>query len=283
MARFPTEIHEAELSTGRFAWLEAGETGGLTVLCLHGFPDHPRTFEPLLPALVGAGYRVVAPWMRGYAPSGLFGPFHARQLGNDLIALARHVSRDEPVILLGHDWGAVASWYAAGAAPGRIAALIALSVPHPAAFAHNLRRHPLQLLRGWYVGFFQLPFLPERLLAMGDFRAIAKLYVRENGTLPWYWEDLKDTLGESLPAPIEYYRALKEASPLPGKIRVPTLFVAGTRDPAVKPRMGAGQEAWIRAPFESVVLDTGHFVHHQAAETLARRILAFLSDQLPNV
>lgn len=280
MARFPSDIHEAELSTGPFAWLEAGETGGLTVLCLHGFPDHPRTFEPLLPALVGAGYRVVAPWMRGYAPSGLGGPYDLRQLGDDVIALARYVSPDSPVILLGHDWGALASWYAAAAAPQRIAALVTISVPHPAAFARNIRRHPLQLLRGWYVGLFQLPMVPEALLPLGDFAAIARVYERENGERPWYWDDLRDTLGASLPAPIEYYRALRKAPPLPGEIRVPTLFLTGKRDPAVKPLMAEGQEDLIRASYRIGVLDTGHFVHHQAPEEASRRILDFLSTEV---
>ena len=167
MASFPPTAHHVDLPGGRFAFLQAGEAAAPLALCLHGFPDHPRTFEPLLGPLLAAGYRVAAPWMRGYAPSALSGPFHTRRLGADALELARALSPDRPVLLIGHDWGAVAGWSAASLGPGPIGALVAISVPHPSAFTRNFARHPLQWMRSWYVGALQIPLLPERMIEIG--------------------------------------------------------------------------------------------------------------------
>lgn len=276
--RFPDGIHEAMLPVGRFAWLEAGAAGAPVALCLHGFPDHPRTFEPILGRLVGAGLRVVAPFLRGYAPSPRAGPFDARQLGEDAIALADAVSPRRQVLLVGHDWGAVAAWSAAALAPARFAALVALSVPHPSAFLHNLPRQPQQLLRSWYVAFFQLPAIPERLLRARDF---ALVFRGTTGGLPPYWEALRSTLRESLPGPLGPYRALRRGLRGPRRVRVPTLFLTGGKDAAIGPEMAEGQARWIDAPYASAVLEADHFLHHERAEEVATRILDFVAATAP--
>ncbi|MEM9492929.1 MAG: alpha/beta hydrolase, partial [Myxococcota bacterium] len=74
---------------GRFAYLDAGERDAPVVLCLHGFPDHPPSFIPLMDRLAAAGLRAIAPWMRGYHPSVATGPFHFERLADDLSQLAR--------------------------------------------------------------------------------------------------------------------------------------------------------------------------------------------------
>ena len=276
MAVFPSTVRSADLPGGRFAWLEAGEQGAPVALCLHGFPDHPRTFEPLLAPLLAAGYRVVAPWMRGYVPSVHAGPYHLRRLGQDALELAAAAGGGSPVLLHGHDWGALAGWSAAASEPERLRALVALSVPHPATFVRNLPRHPLQLLRSWYVAAAQIPFLPERLIARRDFAAIAALFEATDGRLPPYWDELRETLRASFPAPLDYYRALRRHPLHAGIVRVPTLHLTGARDAAVGVEMGRDQERRIDAPFTSAVLPANHFVHHELPDEVARRILAFV-------
>ncbi len=280
MVRFGGARHEVTVEGGTFAYLDAGERGAPVALCLHGFPDHPRSFEPILGTLLGAGYRVVAPWIRGYRPSVCTGPYDPARLGRDAVELAAAFADGGKVLLVGHDWGAVAGWYAAARAPDRIAALVALAVPHPHAFLRNLRRHPQQLMRSWYVGFFQLPWLPERLLAAHDFAAVDRLYrastVPPGRPLP-YLDELVETLRRSMPGPLGPYRALPRGkAPRALVVRVPTLYLAGGHDPAVAVEMAEGQARYVEATFESQVFENaGHFLHHDLPAEVGERIVRF--------
>lgn len=281
MLAFDPAVREALLPGGRFAWLEAGPSDGRVALCLHGFPDHPRTWEPILAPLVEAGFRVVAPFLRGYAPSPLHGPWDGHRLGTDACELAHEVGAGNPVVLVGHDWGAIAGWHAVAQSPLVFSAWVALSVPHPAAMVRNLPRHPGQLLRSWYVGLFQIPWLPERLIAVRDFAAVEAAWRADMGTRPPYWEELRATLRNSLPGPLCPYRSLLRRPMAPPPARVPTLYLGGSRDPSIAPEMAEGQERFVEGPFESALLPAGHFLHHHLADEVARRILAFVAEASP--
>src|SRR4051812_12408807 len=111
---------------GRFAALAAGPLDGPVVLCCHGFPDTPGTFRGLLAALAKAGFRAVAPWLRGYAPSPLAGPYGTAALGADLLALCDALHADR---VIGHDWGALAVYAALAQAPARLHSAVTLAVP----------------------------------------------------------------------------------------------------------------------------------------------------------
>jgi pimeloyl-ACP methyl ester carboxylesterase len=113
----------------RFAWIEIGS--GPVVLALHGFPDLPRTFRYQMQALAQAGYRVIAPYMRGYFPTEVppNGPYESAALVLDTLALIDALS-EQPVILIGHDWGAEAAYRAAIIAPEKISKLVTLAVPY---------------------------------------------------------------------------------------------------------------------------------------------------------
>src|SRR5690606_7599583 len=102
-----------------FACLERGS--GPLALVLHGFPDTPASFVPLLEALADVGYRAVAPWMRGYAPTGIpqDGDYSNNALVADAQALHNALDGDENAVIIGHDWGATVSYAAASAAPQR--------------------------------------------------------------------------------------------------------------------------------------------------------------------
>jgi pimeloyl-ACP methyl ester carboxylesterase len=278
---------------GEFQYLHdahRGQPDRPLVLCLHGFPDHPPTFEPLMAALVAAGYRVAAPWMRGYAPSVASGPYDLDRLARDVIELAQALSPERPVYLVGHDWGAGATYVAAALAPERFAAAVTLAVPHPLAFVRGLARHPAQLGRSWYMLFFQVPGVAERAIATRDFALIDGLW---RAWSPGYRlpeparQALHRCLAASMPAPIEYYRAMLRplGAALPRMraldapvISVPLLHVHGGGDGCIAAEMASGQERYFQGPFESVVIpEVGHFLHVEAPDLVAGRVVAWLA------
>ena len=141
-----------------FAYLEDGPADGPLALCLHGFPDHARTWTALLADLAGAGFHAVAPWMRGYAPTAVptDGLYQPAALALDAIALAdAFAPDDQPAVLVGHDWGAICGYLAVAHRPERWARLVAMSVPH-----RGIADHPDDYLAGTAEAFLVHVLLP---------------------------------------------------------------------------------------------------------------------------
>lgn len=282
-----------ETPRGHFIARSYGKPGAPVVLALHGFPDTPASFGPLAEALTTAGYRVVAPFMRGYSPSTLEGPFHLDALAEDVGVLADAVSPDAPVVLLGHDWGGAVTYAAAARFATRIRCAVAMSVPHPMSFVRALARSPSQLRRSWYMAFFQLPFVPELALALDDYALIDRLW---RDWSPDYRpsveerSELKRCLRASMPAPIEYYRAmawpprealarLRDGKAKERRVKIPLLHLTGGDDGCIAPSAGRGQGAWFDGPFRSETIPgVGHFLHLERPELVARPILAWLAS-----
>ena len=271
-----------ETATGPFAYLAEGALDAPVVLCLHGFPDHAPSFGPLMSHLAAAGYRAVAPWMRGYAPSTPRGPYHVDQLADDVVAIAAELSPLQPVRVLGHDWGAVATYQALSKAPERFAAAVTLSVPHPLAFVDNLRRQPAQLRRSWYMFFFQLPALPEQVVPRRDFAFVDRLWRAWSPALrldPNDMAALKQCLTASMPAPIEYYRAMAQPpraarararQAARRRIATPTLHLHGGDDGCISPDACRDQGRWFDGPFRSeTICGVGHFMQLEAPAVIA--------------
>ena len=279
------ELHYLTANGIRFAYHQLGPQDGPLVLCLHGFPDTAQSYAQLLPQLAAAGYRAVAPYMRGYAPSGLAadGDYSTRALGQDVLALIDALgARDAAVI--GHDWGAYAAYCAANLDAIRIHRLVLMSVPHIGGAVQSLR----QLKRSWYIWFFQLSALPERRVARDNYAFIERLYRAWSPTWAISEEDLRP-VKQALAAPgglaaaIGYYRAMFRGSSraswalLSAKTTPPTLMLSGAIDGAVGAEVfGRSQEAF-SGPFEFQLLpDIGHFPQREAPEDVGKRILAFL-------
>lgn len=167
------ELKHVSANGIRFAYHEAGAGNGPLVLCLHGFPDTAQSYAQLLPALAAAGYRAVAPYMRGYAPTGLApdGDYSAPALGRDVLALIEALGAKNADVI-GHDWGAYAAYCAANLDAARIRRLVLMSVPHIGGAVQSLK----QLRRSWYIWFFQLSGLPERRVARDNYAFIDRLY-----------------------------------------------------------------------------------------------------------
>jgi pimeloyl-ACP methyl ester carboxylesterase len=286
-----THREHIALRTGDFEILSAGPEDGPLVLCLHGFPDFPPSFEPLLTSLAASGYRAVAPWLRGYAPSTLRGPFDTETLAADILALRDALSPSRPYFIVGHDWGAVITYLIAAKYPERLAGAVTMAVPHPGAFFGNIPKDPEQIRRSWYMGLFQLPIsLVERLVRRDDFALIERLW---SAWSPGYripdahLRALKDCLDRSLPAPVLYYQAyfrplgeairrLRWSFSGAAHIRVPLLTLLGAEDGCVGPKLGDGDERFYSGPYRRDILpNAGHFMQLERPEEVARRVLGW--------
>nr|MDQ2728212.1 alpha/beta fold hydrolase [Actinomycetota bacterium] len=215
-----------------FDVVDSGPPDGPPVILLHGFPANPRSWERVTPALVGSGHRVLVPAQRGYSP-GARPPrrrdYRVGELVDDVLALADQAGLDRFAVA-GHDWGAVVAWSLAARCPERISAVAALSVPHPGAVRQALAG--TQLARSWYMVFFQLPALPERILSA----PLAARILERSGLDAELAVDYVNYLRApgALTAAVNWYRALPfeaVAGDQPGPVRVPTLYVWSTNDP----------------------------------------------------
>jgi epoxide hydrolase 4 len=157
----------------RLHYVERG--AGPLVVLLHGFPQYWGAWRRQIPALADAGFRVVAPDLRGYnlsdRPAGV-DAYRTGRLAWDIAMLVERLGAGRAHVV-GHDWGGVVAWQLAARHPERVDRLAILNAPHPRRFVAALAR-TTQALRSWYAGFFQLPWLPERLLAAADFWLLAR-------------------------------------------------------------------------------------------------------------
>ena len=270
-----------------FHYLEAGE--GPIILALHGFPDHARSFRYQLRALAEAGYRVIAPYMRGYAPTEIpdGGYFGVPALAQDAIALAEALS-DEPVVLMGHDWGAAAAHTAAAIAPERFSKLITMAVPYGSAFSQSLVTNPEQQRRSWYMFYFQLP-MADAAVPLNDFAFIERLWRDWSPGWDIPMEELasvKATLGKPgvLAAALSYYRHAFNPPPdapqgggATQQIQVPALYIHGREDGCIGVQLADGMEVLFDNGLQKVIVDgAGHFVHQEKPDEVNRLILEFL-------
>jgi pimeloyl-ACP methyl ester carboxylesterase len=275
-----------------FAYLEEGPPDGPLALCLHGFPDSARTWRHLLPALGAAGYHAVAPWLRAYAPTAVppDGQYQAGALARDANRLHAALGGTGDAVLVGHDWGALAAYGAAGHEPERWRRMVTAAVPPPAGVADGFFRYD-QLRRSWYTFFFQSP-LAELALPMEDFSFYDHLWADWS---PGYdaAEDLagvKEAIGtpERALAAISYYRALydpsghdpelaseQNAGLMPGT--VPTLYLHGEDDGCFTPASIGDPLAHLAPGSElALVPAAGHFLHLERPDEVNRRILDFV-------
>jgi pimeloyl-ACP methyl ester carboxylesterase len=272
----------------RVAYLEAGR--GPLALCLHGFPDTATTFRHLVPALTGAGYRVVAPYLRGYAPTGLSptGDYALGRLVADAVALHEALGGDGDAILIGHDWGAEIAYGAAATAPERWRRLVTLAIP-PLALDERLFSDFDQLRRFFYLYFLKSPGAPPVVAADG-MAFLDRLWALWS---PGYdaREDLaavKAALSDPahLDAAIAYYRAPEpglagDRAPELALTRTPpqpTLYLHGERDGCIGVDLvGDAAEHLPPGSRFAVVPGAGHFPQLEQPRLVADLVLDHLA------
>lgn len=277
------EADEITVDTGegRFACFAQGAADAPLALCLHGFPDTPRTWRFLTVDLARAGWRVVCPSLRGFGPNRLLDPVAAgpTALGRDANALHRALGGDARAILIGHDWGAAAAYAAAVAEPERWSRLVAASWP-PAPADIDLASFD-QMRRSWYVFLFQLP---EAARLVSDPAFIANLWR--------VWAPDFDAATDAAAAAdalrraengslvLEHYRALFRGGDGALKPpRQPTLYIHGARDGCIGVELIEGLTAKLGPRSRVRVLDqVGHFPQLEAPAAVSSAVLGFLQD-----
>jgi pimeloyl-ACP methyl ester carboxylesterase len=264
-----------------FAALACGEEGPLA-LCLHGFPDSAHTWRHLLPELARAGYRAVAPWTRGYAPTVVpaDGDYSGAALAADANALHDALGGDDSAVLIGHDWGAMTAYGAAALAPDNWRRLVAIAVPPPAVATDSFFRYA-QLKRSFYVMLFQTP-LAELVVSADDMSFLDRLWADwspsydGSADLP----KVKDALRApaNLAAAIGYYRAMFTVGGVDKSPPQPTLYLHGTADGAFGVEGVAGTERHLSPDSKVEILDgVGHFLHLEKPAEINRVVLDWLA------
>jgi pimeloyl-ACP methyl ester carboxylesterase len=277
----------------RFSALAQGD--GPVVLCLHGFPDNRRSFRHQLPALAGAGFRAVAPTLRGYEPSSQppDGDYHIVRMAEDVVGWIDDLDQ-ERVHLVGHDWGAVIGYAAAALAPERLFSLTTLAIPHPGRLQRDgIRKLPSQLWKSWYMLFFQLRGIADRLVQARDWAFIEKLWRDWSPGWELPAEELvsvKETLAQPgvKSAALGYYRAAFDfRSPaakqttrlLESQIDVRTLALTGALDGCMDTRLHdlALQQEDFPAGLGVVRIEgAGHFLHQEKPQEVNPILIEWL-------
>lgn len=274
-------------------WIEQGD--GPLMLCLHGFPDQPHGFRHQIEHFAARGYRVVAPYMRGYAPTAIpaDGCYMTAALGRDALALCEALGHED-MVLVGHDWGAAAATAAACLEPKRLRRLVFAAVPYGPAFIAAMVGDYLQQKRSWYMFFFQTA-LADLAVPQNDFAFIERLW--QDWSPGWQYpsEDLQrvqQCLARPgvLAAALGYYRvALGGQGPAPAyaadqekiglPIELPTLYLHGRHDGCIGEYLGAGMEPLFPAGLRTETLeDAGHFLQQESPVAFNAALERFLAD-----
>lgn len=284
------ESRREKLGDVSLHWLEAGHGPGLVLL--HGFPESAWSWHQQIEALAGAGFRVVALDLRGYGSSEARPPYDLSTLSQDVLNVIDRVF-DEPVGLVGHDWGGGIAWNLTARHPASVRRLCILNAPHPAPYQRAVRGNPRQIRASWYMYFFALPRVPEWILRRRGGRWIRE-FVRhhcldtepfDDALLDRHLEPL--LAGPGLTAALGYYRSAvrrglwnpREFQRLP-PIEVPTRILWGRHDPSmvfdvlVPATLAAVPDA------ELEVFEAGHYLHEERPEQITARLIDFFTPML---
>ena len=281
-------IEQISLSTPGIQFQALAAGNGPLMLLVHGFPDTPHSYHSQLNYFSQQGFRVVAPWLRGYAPSSVpaDGDYGVMSVGQDLLNIMDALDSPQ-AILVGHDWGAGAVNAAALLAPERVSYLIASAVPYGPALLQGLAASGDQQRRSWYVFFF-LTALADHALAIDDFALVKRLWDEWSGPdwLP-QGEALTAVLDcfrqpGSIAAALAYYRQTFSAPPpaqyLP--IQVPALYIHGEQDGCIGVEFGEpDQNLYSQGCEYQQVAGAGHFVHLEKADEFNRLVAEFIGNE----
>ncbi|WP_139924458.1 alpha/beta fold hydrolase [Hymenobacter sp. DG01] len=288
---FDLEHHQIQTNGIRLHVVQCGPANGPLVILLHGFPEFWYGWRYQIQALAEAGYRVWVPDQRGYNLSDKpprIADYRIGQLGADVLGLLDAAGVGKAA-LIGHDWGAAVTWWLAAHHPERLSRVAILNVPHPAVLGRALRRAPRQLLKSWYIFFFQLPWLPEHLFRRRQFR-FGRGALRGTSRPGTFTTDDLRQYTEAWARPgaptgmINWYRAALRAAggvgPT-GRIRIPVRILWGRLDAFLEPvlaELSLGQcDQGELTYFDRAT----HWLHQEEPAEVNRLLLDFLRADAP--
>jgi pimeloyl-ACP methyl ester carboxylesterase len=252
--------------------LDTGPLDGEPVVLLHGFPQDHTAWDQVTPTLHEAGLRTFAPDLRGYSPGARPAERRAYELSvvaGDVLALLDLAGLPSAHVV-GHDWGGSLAWVLAGLHPSRVRSLVSVSTPHGGALRAAMMRGP-QAWRSWYIGFAQLPRVPERVLASALPRTLARTGLPAQAA-----EHYLARLSEpgALSAALNWYRALPWSLRLDvPRSPVPTTYLWGRYDWALGRTAAEATAQWVAGPYRFVEVDGGHWLPETRALEVATAII----------
>ncbi|MFC7080186.1 alpha/beta fold hydrolase [Halorussus caseinilyticus] len=281
----------------RLHYVAAGDEDDPLVVLLHGFPDFWNSWRDQIPALADAGYRVVAPDMRGYnrseKPHGVEA-YRVERLVGDVAGLVEYFGREQAHVV-GHDWGGIVAWETASRRPEVVEKLAVLNAPHFGRYREVLRDSPEQRRRSWYAAAFQIPWLPETLLGAFECAGIGALLRATADPDTFSEADLRRYREAicrpgALTAALNYYRALardglrEEIGALLGRERpprevpVPTQIIWGEADSALVVEQTENLERWVPDLRVERLPGVTHWVQKEAPEEVTELLAAFFAE-----
>ncbi|RMG93022.1 MAG: alpha/beta hydrolase [Chloroflexi bacterium] len=268
--------------------VEAGPENGRLVILLHGFPEFWYCWKHQIPALAQAGYRVIVPDQRGYnlseKPKGI-AAYNLDNLADDVLGLAEAYGQHR-FLLAGHDWGAAVAWWLANRNPERLEKLTILNVPHHAVMRRHVQSNFRQTLRSWYIFFFQLPFLPEALNSVGNYRGMTQALVGSSRPGTFTEDDLAQYRAAwsqpgAMTGMINWYRAIMRKPPQKlssPRIAVPTLVIWGAKDRFLGRELAEPSVALCDNGRLVFIEEATHWVQHEEPARVNDLLLGFLGE-----
>ena len=271
----------------RFHVAACGPEDGPPVLLLHGFPECAHAWRHQLEALGAAGLRAITPDQRGYGrtekPNGVRS-YTIDALAEDVVELAAALGHRR-FTLIGHDWGGIVAWHLASTRPAVLERMAILNAPHLGVAARFARGHPLQWIKSAYVGYFQLPVIPELTLTSWDCGLLVAALERSSRPGAFSAEDLRLyrdawTQPGAMTAMLNWYRAMPLQPTGPqDRIAVPVRVIWGDRDNALEPGL-AEESAGVCDAAEVIHLpEATHWLHHEEIERVNALLLEFVRPQ----
>lgn len=274
----------------------AGPDDGAPVILLHGFPEFWYGWRHQIPYLAERGFRVIAPDQRGYnlsdKPVGV-DAYRVGELARDVVGLIDALGY-EAVHLVGHDWGAAVAWWTATLFPERLKKLVILNVPYPTLITKAYREGNFaQLLKSWYIFYFQIPWLPETLVSLGGHYGMAQMLRRSGQPGTFTETDIAEyrkawAQPGAMTAMLNWYRAMARwaarrqrnevVSRPPARIIPPVLMLWGERDIALDKSLAQPSIDLCENGRLVFFPNATHWVQHDEADAVNRHIVEFLAS-----
>ncbi|RAZ65621.1 alpha/beta fold hydrolase [Planococcus maitriensis] len=265
----------------------AGPEDGELVVLLHGFPEFSYGFHHQIEALAASGYRVAAPDQRGYHLSDkpeAIEDYTVDKLSDDIAGLIEALGETSATVI-GHDWGGAVAWHLASAKPECVKKLVAINIPHPAAMPRVLMKNPSQWLKSSYMAFFQLPEVPEQLMAANNYEMMQQAMqgtANPDVFMEKEWGYYRHAWSQpgALTGMLNWYRAIRKGSLLQmpaSRVGVPVRIIWGIGDQFLSPMLAKESLKFCEDAELVWVGEATHWVHHEQPEIVNRLIEEFLA------